>query len=209
MKINSEKTKIIPFNFSNKYDFVPRYSINGEELDIVYEAKLLGIHIQSNCKWSNNTKNMIKKANSRLWFLRRLKMLGASQNTLIDLFKLFVRSALEPAVPLWAGAILEKEKNDLEKVQKNAMKLIAGTSYRDYIGSITKFKLDTLDARRKKICLKFAKKCFKNERFKQWFKLKPSPNTRYKEKYLRPKTKTKRYARSAIPYLTDLLNEDE
>ena len=151
---------------------------------------------------------MVKKANSRLWFLRRLKLLGASQNTLIDLFKLFVRSALEPAVPLWAGAIIEKEKHDIEKVQKNAIKLISGPAYRDYIGAIKSFKLDTLDARRKKLCLKFAKKSVKSERFKHWFKLKPSMNTRNKEKYQKPKANTKRYARSAIPYLTDLLNED-
>merc|ERR1712030_118375 len=105
---------------------MPQYSINGKQLDLVYEAKLLGIHIQSDCKWTNNTRNMIKKANSRLWFLRRLKMLGASENTLIDLFKLFVRSALEPAVPLWSGAIVEKEKSDIEKIQKTAMKLISG-----------------------------------------------------------------------------------
>ena len=72
MKINVKKTKIIPFNFSKKYDFVPSLSINGQELDVVYEAKLLGVVIRSDCKWSSNTKKMVKKANSRLWFLRRL-----------------------------------------------------------------------------------------------------------------------------------------
>ena len=106
------------------------------------------------------------------------------------MFKLFVRSALEPAVPLWA------------------VKLISGPTYRDYIGAIKSFKLDTLDARRKKLCLKFAKKSVKSERFKHWFKLKPSMNTRNKEKYQNPKDNTKRFERSAIPYLTDLLNED-
>ena len=130
-------------------------------------------------------------------------------NTLIDIFKLFVRSAVEPAVPLWSGAIIEKEKNGIEKVQKTAMKLISGSSYRDYIGSLKKFNLDTLDPRRKKICLKFAKNCTKNDRFKHWFKLKPPPNTRYKDKYVRPKANTKRYAKSSIPYLTELLNENE
>ena len=89
------------------------------------------------------------------------------------------------------------------------MKLISGTSYRDYIGTLKKFDLDTLDARRKKICLKFAKTSLKNDRFKHWFKLKPSPNTQNKEKFIRPTTRTKRYAKSSIPYLTDLLNENE
>ena len=80
------------------------------------------------------------------------------------------------------------------------MKLIAGSTYRDYIASLKNFNLDDLDTRRRKISLKLAKKCAKSERFKHWFKFKPSPNTRYKEKYVRPKTKTTRYARSSIPY---------
>ena len=47
MKVNTKKTKIIPFNFSRKYDFIPKYNIDGQELDVVYEAKLLGVMIRS------------------------------------------------------------------------------------------------------------------------------------------------------------------
>ena len=83
MKINSKKTKIMPFNFTRKYDFIPSYQINGQQLEVVYETKLLGVMIRSDCKWSSNTTYIVNKAKSRLWFLRRLKMLGASENTLV------------------------------------------------------------------------------------------------------------------------------
>ena len=56
MEINVKKTKIMPFNFTKKHDFVPSLFINGKELDVVYEAKLLGVIIRSDCKWSSNTK---------------------------------------------------------------------------------------------------------------------------------------------------------
>ena len=88
MQINDKKTKIMPFNFSRNYDFIPSYNINGQQVEVVYETKLLGVIIRSDCKWSSNTEYMTKKAKSKLWFLRRLKYLGASDNALIDLFKL-------------------------------------------------------------------------------------------------------------------------
>ena len=55
MKINVQKTKLIPFNFTKKFDFVPNLKIDGRQLDVVYSAKLLGIIIQSDCKWGQNT----------------------------------------------------------------------------------------------------------------------------------------------------------
>ena len=51
MKINAKKTKIMPFNFTKKYDFIPNFSIDGKHLDVVYEAKYIGVIIQSDCKW--------------------------------------------------------------------------------------------------------------------------------------------------------------
>ena len=147
-----------PFNFSTKYDFIPKYNISGQELEVVYETKLLGVIIPSDCKWSSNTEYITKKAKSKLWFLRRLKHLGASDNTLIDLFKLHVRSTLEMAVPLWAGSITKKEINSIERVQKISTKFILGNRYRSYDQALTILELDNLEARRDEICLKFAKK---------------------------------------------------
>ena len=73
--------------------------------------------------------------------------------------------------------------------------------------------MDTLDERRRKLCLKFAKNCLKNEKVKGMFKKKTNLHIMkmrkqriYEERYIR----TKRYQKSAIPYLTKLLNiEDE
>ena len=210
MKINEKKTKIMPFNFTRKYDFIPNYSINGQDLEVVYETKLLGVKIQSNCKWSSNTKHITKKAKSKLWYLRRLKHLGASDDTLIDLFKLHVRSTLEMALPLWAGALTKSEINSIERVQKISVKLILGNRYREYNQALKDLDLENLEIRRKNICLKFAKKCLKNDRFKHWFPKRVSKNTRNKEMFIQPSgPHTKRYLTSSIPYLINILNENQ
>ena len=182
MKINTKKTKIMPFNFSRKYDFIPKYHIDGKELEIVYETKLLGLMIRSDCKWTSNTKYITNKAKTRLWFLRRLKLLGASQATLVDIYKSFLRSAVEIAVPVWAGAITNDENHKIERVQKNAVKLIIGNSYRNYTEALKKLNLDTLQKRRDKICLKCAKRCTKSNKFKHWFPKRSTVDTRNKEK---------------------------
>ena len=136
-----------------------------------------------------------------------MKSLGASKKTLLELFKLYVRSKLETGVAVWAGSITVNEKNILERVQKTALKIILGNSYRDYNQALEYLNLDTLQIRREKKCLKFAKRSLKNYRFKHWFPKRTSKNTRYKETFIMPtKTKTKRYLTSSIPYMIGLLN---
>ena len=79
MKINLDKTKIMLFNQSKKYDFKPELSIEGVRLEVVNKMKLLGVVITDDLKWDENTDFITKKAFSRLWLLRRLKKLGASK----------------------------------------------------------------------------------------------------------------------------------
>ena len=59
------------------------------------------------------------------------------------------------------------------------------------------------------ICLKFAKKAEKHQKFSKWFKANVNlPNTRLsKKKYLGVKAKHTRFSKSPISFLTNLLNE--
>ena len=73
-------------------------------------------------------------------------------------------------------------------------------------------KLETLEKRRKNLCLRFAKKCLKNEKLKKWFPIKKTAHKmekRKKRKYETRKMRTKRFEKSAIPYMTNLLNNEE
>ena len=148
-----------------------------------------------------NTNNIVSKAKKIIWYLRRLKILGASQNTLIDVYRLYVRSVLEMASPLWGGSITKKNSQDIEAVQITCMKLIGGQQFQDYEQSLQMMGLDSLVARGEKLCLKFAKKSLKSSRFKHWFPTKASLKTRSGKKFIEPKGNTKRYLTSSIPHL--------
>ena len=71
---------------------------------------------------------------------------------------------------------------------------------------------ESLDMRRSRLCLKFAKNCLKNEKMRKMFPLaskQHNMNTRLKEKFKVNKAKTERYRKSSIPYMQNLLNQEE
>ena len=98
---------------------------------------------------------------------------------------------------------------DLERVQKNALRLIMGENYSSYDESLEELQLENLG---KHLSTKFAMNCVENEKTKHLFPLKNKihkPETRREEKYKVINTKTRRLQRSTVPYLQKLMNEYE
>ena len=106
------------------------------------------------------------------------------------------------------GAITIQEKQDIERVQKMALRIIFGEQYYTYSNALELAGLDTLEDRRNKICLKFAKKAEQHNKHRNWFKPKLRVNTRQNiEKYWKPLARTERLRNSPICFLTNLLNK--
>ena len=208
MKLNYDKTKLIIFNPCRTKDFMPEIALDGHEIEVVDEIRLLGIILRSDMKWVSNTLNMTNKANKRLWILRRLKHLGASDIDLLEVYTKQIRCVLELAVPAWQGSISQAEKTTLERIQKCAAQIILGDSYHSYGDALKTLNLDSLEARRQKLALKFALKAEKNSKFKTWFKLaSKTVNTRLKlPKYCDVNANYTRFARSPISFITRILN---
>ena len=147
--------------------------------------------------------------------LRRLRGLGATEVEMLDVYMKQVRSVLELAVPVWQPALTQQEARQIERVQRCALYIILGDQYLSYENALETLECQNLDERRKKLCENFAKKSLKNPRYKTWFCANnappPSINTR-QEATRTPtmfnpvETRTDRFKKSPIPYLTDLLN---
>ena len=76
---------------------------------------------------------------------------------------------------------------------------------------LKELRLETLEKRREILCLKFAKRCLKNEKVKQIFektKSKHQMKKRTPRIYENKKARTKRYKQSSVPYMTKLLNDE-
>ena len=88
--------------------------------------------------------------------------------------------------------------------------------YESYNHATNTLAVEKLHVRRLKLCLTFAKNCEKNPKYATWFKLSESTNpssintrggVNRKPKYTPVPSRTDRYEKSPIPFLTELLND--
>ena len=210
MKINHKKTKIIPFNFSKKYDFLPQLHFpNHEPLEVIYETRLLGVTITSDLSWTAHVNEICLRASKKLWVLIRFKSLGGTTNQLLTVYMTRIRSTLEFACPVFHGGLTKDQSHQIELVQKKALAVILGRSYMSYESALLQLQLERLDTRRTDLCHKFALKCVKSAKHSVMFpkNQKAYVNTRNSKPYIEHKCKTSRYFNSPIPYLSRLLNK--
>ena len=132
MKLNSAKSKIMIFNYTNNHQFTTRVNMDNVSLDVVEETKLLGTYITSDLKWDLNTKNIVKKSNARMQLLRKVASFGASRGDMVHIYKLYVRSALEHSSSVWHRTLTLENESYLERVQKSAFRIILQNEYVSY-----------------------------------------------------------------------------
>ena len=179
MKINFKNAKAMIFNPCTSIDFQPELVVDGHEIEVVEEMRVLGVIVTSDMKWAANTHHMVTRANKKLWVLRRLKKSGASEEDLVDIYCKQVRSLLELAVPAWHGGLNNVDQLDIERVQKSACHIILDSNYTSYRNALNYLCLEPLKVRRDKFRLKFAKKAERHPKHSYRFKLnKNSANTR-------------------------------
>ena len=214
MKLNTEKSKAMIFNFTNDHQFATRVLMNNKEIQEIQETKLLGVYVNNKLNWDQNTKFLVQKANAKMRLLHKLVKFGVPQEDLKVIYILYIRSHLEQSCQVWHSSLTSENVTDLERVQKNALRIILQERYLTYTNALEVLALDSLYDRREKLCLLFAKKCLKskNHQVSSMFPLndiQTSMETRASEKYHVNMAKTERYKNSSIPYMQRLLNNSK
>ena len=96
-------------------------------------------------------------------FLHKAAQFTNNLNDLKRIYIMQVRSKLEQSAVLWHFGLSDKNRTKLERVQKSALKVILGKRYITYSDALKKLNIETLEERRRSLCLKFAKKCLQVE----------------------------------------------
>ena len=211
MKINKYKSKTMLFNFTHKYQFSTRLKLDNELLETVTETKLLGTILTSDLKWEKNTNNIIKKAYARMELLRKLSGFGAPISDLKLVYISFVRSVCEQSSSVWHSGLTLQNEEDIERIQKVALKIILKEKYKDYQNALNVLDLQNLKERREYLCLDLAKKCLRNDKMKHLF---PPNNknhqmkTRKAEHFKVFHDHTERLKNSAMIYMQNQLNKE-
>ena len=209
MKLNIAKSNFMIFT-RMKEDFTTRLHLNGRSLERISVTKLLGVWIEEDMSWTRNCKEICKRAFSRLSIITKLRYVGVSQDDLLDIYVLFIRSVAEYCSVSFHSSLTKEQSRKLESIQRTCLKVILGEEYSDYQSAMDTFGLVTLEERRKKRCLDFSLKCLKNPRTARLFPMNPNQNNhlvRSHELFKVNFAKTSTYKKSAIPFCQRLLNE--
>ena len=211
MKLNEAKSNYMIFS-RGKNKFVTRLGLNGIKLDQVSTSQLLGIWITEDLSWAKNTKEICKKAFSRISMLSKLKYVGTSTEDLLDIYALFIRSCAEYCSVAFHSSLTKNQSLDIVRIQKISLKIILGEMYIDYPIALEMTNLKPLFQRREKKCMDFALKCVRHPKNSRIFPLNPNlfehnMEVRERELFKVNFSRTEAYKKSAVPYCQRLLNQ--
>ena len=98
-----------------------------------------------------------------------MKKIQLDRNIILDYFLKEIRPVLEYAAPVWSSGISVAQSNQIERVQKVALRIILGHDYSSYSEACSEFNVESLRLRRETLCGKFAVKLFQSDRRRQFY----------------------------------------
>ena len=114
------------------------------------------------------------------------------------------------AAVVFHSSLTTELSQKLELQQKRSLAVILGTQYRSYNHALSVTSLSRLDELRTEACLKWAIQAQRNPLHSDLFPLNKSEvNTRWRKKYLEYRCTTTKFLKSAVPYMTRVLNMHE
>ncbi|CAI5660864.1 unnamed protein product [Oreochromis niloticus] len=99
-------------------------SINGSSVEIVDSTKFLGVHLEKDLGWSLNTSFLHKKAQQRLFFLRRLRKAQLPPPILTTFYRGTIESILSSCITAWFGNCAISDRKTLQRIVGTAEKII-------------------------------------------------------------------------------------
>ena len=176
------------------------------------ELKILGFTFDRSPTAVTHVTKVIDSFYGKLWTLRFLKKGGMAKNDLLNVYRTVVLPGVEYCSTVYNPLIPEYVSEQLESVQKQALKIIYGWSV-NYKELVQTGEIETLKQRREKKSLKFALRAKKNNRFEEWFPAAVHTDRDFRLTTRRPyrekQCKTERARNSPMQYMLRQLNEHE
>ena len=209
MSINQNKTNAMLINFTQK-QFTTRLFLKGESVELVDKIKILGVTINNQLNWDENTAILVRKVNQRMQLLRAVWSFGSNISEMVHLWKLYCLSVLEQSCVVWGTSITQQNIEDLERTQKCFAKLVLQEKYSDYKSALIQLNLETLSERREKLLEKFATTSIANRKLHEYFNIRKTTHQmklRDPDFYRTTRARTERFRTSSILSMQRLLNK--
>ena len=159
MELNEEKFQFISHKFKRTFlDHLPFSQVHcsyttaeGNVLEPLDDLLDLGIQVSSDLSWSKHIRIIVDKARQCLaWALS--VFFDRSCNTMMTLYRSFIRSRLEYCCPLWHTRNIG-DIQVLESVQRTFTSRIIGMERLNYWQRLQKLKLSSLQRRRERFII--------------------------------------------------------
>ena len=194
-QLNEAKCKELCISFDRSERSFSPILINDKPIEVVSNAKILGVSISKDLKWNIHILDIVTKASSRLYFLRQLKRAKIDEKDLLTFYLTCVRPVTEYACPVFHNSLPLYLSEDLEKLQKRALRIIYPTL--SYPEALSEARIDTLFDRRELITKKLFQDVVNNTEHKLHEllpnKKKSIPSLRNKNHFNVPICKTNRF----------------
>ena len=130
LNLNVSKTKEMILDMRKNKNVKTPVTINDSPVDIVPSYKYLGVTIQDNLKWNEHIEIQTKKANKRMYNVRRLQKLRIDSKILCLFYNSVISSVLVYAISSWYNACDNKLKKTICKFHNKVCKIVNAPAHR-------------------------------------------------------------------------------
>ncbi|KAM9834790.1 uncharacterized protein ACBT44_013877 [Syngnathus typhle] len=144
--LNVNKTKEIVVDFRMGHTQHLPLTIDGAVVERVSSTRFLGVHISEDLSRSTNTVSLAKKAQRRLYFLRKLRRASAPPAVMTTFYRGTIESVLSNCIDVWGGSCTEYNRKTLQRLVNTAGKIVGASlpSLKDIYTSHLTFKATTI-----------------------------------------------------------------
>ncbi|KAI3355124.1 hypothetical protein L3Q82_017997 [Scortum barcoo] len=114
LQINAGKTKELVVDFRRRSHSPPA------------PCKYLGVHLNDSLDWSDNTNALVKKGNSRLFLLRRLRsfLMECRDHSSGPFMTLWWHQAIFYGIVCWASSITDRDRRRMDRLVRRASSVL-------------------------------------------------------------------------------------
>uniref|UniRef100_A0A9J8D6D0 Reverse transcriptase domain-containing protein n=1 Tax=Cyprinus carpio carpio TaxID=630221 RepID=A0A9J8D6D0_CYPCA len=124
LSLNVEKTKEIVVDFRKVHTQHAPLTINSATVERVSNTKFLGVHITEDLSWTDNIAALAKKAQQRLYFLRKLRRARAPAPIMCTFYRGTIESILTSCINVWYSTCSASCRKTFQRILRAAEKIV-------------------------------------------------------------------------------------
>ncbi|TWW62292.1 putative RNA-directed DNA polymerase from transposon BS [Takifugu flavidus] len=124
LQLNAQKTVEMIVDFRKVTAPLPPLALMDSPITIADSFRFLGTTITRDLKWEPTISSLIKKAQQRMFFLRKLRKLKLPPRMLAQFYTAIIESILTSSITVWYAGATARDRLRLQRVVRAAEKVI-------------------------------------------------------------------------------------